>query len=330
MNMPIFFILILLMVGTASIASCNDEEIITYLSDLPNQEYWDGDWGVADEEGSPAKVVRSNMHIRGWIDIIGFREMCAINGTEYVNGSPKDFAIVRRKAWHTPVKGKVVSFRSSQHIVDTHGVTTAIQYTAFHWKYHKCTVLGCHWVGVYEHQTISYSTRSPERYDVRIQDVPIYVTVCNRSFRPITHIMIPDAGSSSMRGVMDIQVSYNGSNISRYDQVGFVVDNDRGTEYVEFVPFDDPSWITDDNQTTVGHFLGAATISDPDFNVSKLQIRMRTPYETRNADNYTITTIEEDAPIELNVSFMRVFALVCGGIIAIIALAGVTTRAWHR
>jgi len=133
-----------------------------------------------------------------------------------------------------------------------------------------------------------------------------------------------------MRGVMDIQVSYNGSNISRYDQVGFVVDNDRGTEYVEFVPFDDPSWIADDNQTTVGHFLGAATIHDPDFNVSKLQIRMRTPYETRNADNYTITTIEEDAPIELNIPLMRVFAILCGGIIAIIALVGVTTRAWHR
>jgi len=145
MHLGHFFILILLlMVGTVS-ASCSDEEIYEYLSDSPNQEYWDGDWGVADEEGLPVKVVRSNGHIRGWIDIIGFRELCVINGTEYVNGSPKDFAIVKRKAWHTPIDGKVVSFETSSATVDDiDGTTAAIQYTTFHWEKKKCNIRRYH------------------------------------------------------------------------------------------------------------------------------------------------------------------------------------------
>lgn len=326
MHLRLLFISILLLAANAS-ASNSDVEIIEYLSDLPNQEYWNGDWSIANEEGTPVKIVRSNAHIRGWIDIIGFREMCVINGTEYVNGSAKDFAIVKRDTWHTPVDGAVVSFTSSSAIVDEHGVTTAIQYTSFHWKYKVCTIYGCKWKHVYESQTISYSTPSPERYDTRIQDVPIYITVCNRSFQPVSHILIPETTASSMVGVMDVMVSYNGSNVSRYDQMGFVVNNSRETEYVEFVPFDDPTWVVDENQTVVNHFLGAATVHDPDFNVSKLQIRMRTPYETRNATNYTITQIEEDAPIELNVLLMRVSALICGSIIVIFMFVGVATRA---
>lgn len=329
MHPLLLFISILLIMANAS-ASCSDEEIEAYLLDLPNQECWNGDWEIASEHGAPVKIIRSNGHIRGWIDIIGFREMCAINGTMYVNGSAKDFAIVESDAWHTPVSGTVVSFKSSRATIGEEQSTTAIQYTSFHWKYKKCTLTGCKWVHVYESQTISYSTLSPEKYDIHIQDVPIHITVCNRSFQPLTHILVPETTSSSMTGVMDACVRYNGSNISRYDQVGFVVDNDRGTEYVEFVPFDDPSWIADDNQDSIGHFLGAATINDPDFNVSKLQIRMRTPYETRNATNYTITTIEEDAPIEFNVPLIRVLALLAGSGIAIIALVGVTTRTSRR
>lgn len=325
----LLFISILLLIANAS-ASCSNEEIIEYLSDLPNQECWDGDWEIASEHGKPIKNIRSDNHIRGWIDIIGFREMCVINGTMYVNGSARDFAIVESDAWHTPIDGRVVSFISSQAIVDGYGSTTAIQYTSFGWEYKVCTIYGCKWKSVYESQTISYSTPSPEKYDIRIQDVPIHITVCNRSFQPLTHILIPETTSPLMTGVMDACVRYNGSNISRYDQVGFVVDNDRGTEYVEFVPFDSASWIADDNQDSIGHFLGAATTNDPDFNVSKLQIRMRTPYETRNATNCTITTIEEDAPIELNVPLIRVLALLVGSGIAIIALVGVTTRTSRR
>lgn len=326
MRQRLLFISILLLIANAS-ASCSNEEIIEYLSDLPNQECWDGDWEIASEHGKPIKNIRSDNHIRGWIDIIGFREMCVINGTMYVNGSAKDFAIVESDAWHTPIDGRVVSFTSSQAIVDGDGSTTAIQYTSFHWKYQKCTLEGCKWVHVYESQTISYSTPSPERYTIRIQDVPIYITVCNRSFQPLTHILIPETTAPSMVGIMDVCVRYNDSNISRYDQVGFVVDNDRGTEHVEFVPLDMASWIADDNQESIGHFLGAATTNDPDFNVSKLHIRMRTPYETRNATNYTITTIEEDVPIEMNVLLIRVIALLFGSFVAIIALVGVTTRA---
>jgi hypothetical protein len=129
-----------------------------------------------------------------------------------------------------------------------------------------------------------------------------------------------------MEGVMDIQVVYNGSNTSRYDKMGFVMDNNRGTEHVEFVPFDDPTWTEDDNQTNISHFLNAVTVSDPNFNMSNLCIQMRGPYETRNATNYTIVEMD-NPPISPNVPLLKVFALYCGAVVMVLTLAGVVTRA---
>jgi len=321
MHLCFYFILILSLVGSAGA-----DPVLDYFEDLPNQKYWDGDWEIANEEGTPIKDVQYSDHIRGWIDIIGFRKMCNIDGVDYVNGYPRDFAIVKCDAWHTEVDGVVVSFSSHYVVEDRNGVTTAIQYTNFHWKYKVCSLLGgCHWVHVREHQTITYSTASPVTYTTRIQDVPIKVEVHNRSFQPITCIIIPKTTAPSMVGVVDVQIEYNGSNAARFDQVGFVIDNCRGTEYVEFNRCKDPTWTQDDNQNVVSHFLREAVIYGPAFNMSKLTIQMRTPYETRDVTNYTVSTLDEK-PIKLNVPIIRIFALLCGSVLAIFAMWKVITR----
>jgi len=191
------------MVALSIVGSAGADPVEDYFGGLPSQEYWDGDWSVAHEEGTPIKDVQVSQHIRGWIDIIGFREMCTIGGEDYVNGSPRDFAIVKRDAWHTGVDGKVVSFTSSCAVEDRDGVTTAIQYTTFHWKHKKCSILGgCHWVHHHERQAITYSVESPSTYTTRIQDIPVKVEVHNRSFQPTTCILIPKATHPSMKGVV--------------------------------------------------------------------------------------------------------------------------------
>ena len=306
-------------------AIVNDGDIMEYLEDLPNQEYWDGDWSIVDKVGTPIKNVKSSSHIRGWIDIVGFEDMAVVNGTEYVNGTPSDLAFVKCKAWKTAVDGKAVSFTSSSWTYDYEGNTTAVQHASFHWKYEKCGLYGCHWVHVYETQTITYTTKSPIVFNLKIQDVPIRVVVCNQSFQPVTQILIPDAESTMMDGVVDVTITYNGSNTSRHDEIGFIVRNDRGTEYVEFVPLDDPTWTDDDNQTTVSHFLMAATVREPNFNVSNLTIQLRTPYENRTVTNYTIIEMDQTS-ISLNVPLMKVFALLIGSIIVVLMVVGVIPR----
>lgn len=324
-SVVIFFVVLSLASGVSAHIGY-DGNTTEYLSNLPNQEYWDGDWSIADEEGSPVIVVRSDDHIRGWIDIIGFRGLCSINETQYVNGNAADFAIVRSDSWHTPVSGTVVSFTSHYAVVDDFdGLTTAILYTDFHWKYKVYTLLGSYWVHVYESQTITYSTWSPLNYDTHIQDVPVYIVAWNRSFQPRADIILLDRYAPEMDGVMSSEITYNNSSVYRYDLVGFVVNNSKGTEYVEFVPLDDPVWVEDDDQTTISHFLGAATVAEPDFNMSKLHIQMRTPYETRDVTNYTVKTIE-DAPISPNIPLVKVMMVMGASVLLIILFWKVVTR----
>jgi len=322
-----YFIVVLSIIGSAGA-----DPVRNYFDELPSQEYWDGDWSIAHEEGTPVKDVRANQHISGWIDIIGFREMCTIGGDDYVNGSPRDFALVRRDAWHTGVNGKVVSFSSSCVVEDRDGVTTAIQYTSFCWKERVCKkVCGlvgchivCHWKSHNEYQTITYSVESPNTYTTRIHDIPVKVEVHNRSFQPTTCILIPKATDPSMKGVMDVQINYDGFNAARFDQVGFVVDNSRGTEFVEFDLCDDPTWTQDDDQTVISHFLCEVVVHEPEFNMSKLTIQMRTPYETRNVTNYNVSIINEK-PIKLNVPLVKVFSLLCVSVLMILSAWKVIT-----
>lgn len=330
MRLSSFFIVIMLMISIPTVgAIINDDDIMEYLGDLPNQEYWEGDWSIVDKVGTPIKNIKSSRHIRGWIDIVGFEDMAVVNGTEYVNGTPADLAFVECKAWHTPVDGKVVSFTSSSWTYDYEGNTTAVQHTVFNWKYKVCGLYGCHWVYVQEIQTITHTTKSPIVFDLKIQDVPIRVVVCNQSFQPVTQILIPDAESPMMDGVIDVTISYNGSSTSRHDEIGFIVLNDRGTEYVEFVPFDDPTWTDDVDQTTVSHFLMAATVRGSNFNTSNLTTQLRTPYENRNVTNYTIIEMDQTS-ISPNVPLMKVFALLIGSIMVVLMVVGVIPRVLSR
>jgi len=241
---------------------------------IVNEKVFDGDWSVADHDGNPVKVVRSNQHIRGWIDIIGFREMCLINETMYVNGSPKDFAIVRRKAWHTPVNGKVVSFTSTYGITDEGNMTTASQTTNFHWKKKKCGVWGCHWVYHQESQMISYSTKSPEVFDNSINDYEITITSYNNSVTPYTLIWVPNRWN-----IVKHRVNYKNDTALWYNLTGLVDKNSRGTEHVKF--FDTTGYSIDVNKT-IARRGGFFVINEAPLNWSLLNISVFTPYIERD------------------------------------------------
>jgi hypothetical protein len=336
----VFFIVIILLV---SVCGCGEASLIgdavnvtEFVKDVMCQEYWDGDWTIASEQGKPVKNVKSNKHIRAWIDIIGFKNESIINDTRYVNGSAKAFAIVRRDAWHTPVNGVVVSFTTAYSIDDSMtanatnnetNTTTATQTTNFHWKYKVCTMYGCHWVHVYEGPlTVSSTVPAPENFTTRIPDVCVHIKSYNRTVAPITYIHIPIENHPSMKDVMISRVSYNGSHISRYDQAGWVMKNDRGTEHVEFVDGGVlPSWTKDGNRSVIDHCGRFITVFDPHFNLSLLNISLHTPYETRHISNYSIETVTNNAKV--NVPLLKVIALLIISFMMLIIILKVVKRA---
>lgn len=238
--------------------------------DIIDEKVFDEDWEVADNIGEPIKVVKSDGHIRGWIDIVGFRKMCVINMTEYVNGSPKDFAIVKRDAWHTPINGEVVSFVTSASTIDEVGYTTAIQDTEFHWKYKVYTLFGSYWKHVYEYQTITYSTRSPDTFNNSIDDYEITITSYNNSVTPYTLIYVPPRDN-----IIKQSVHYKNDTVSWYDLTGLVNENNRGTEHVQFL--DETGFAIDENKT-IHRRAEYFVINEAPLNWSLLDVRVFTPY----------------------------------------------------
>ena len=268
MKAQILFFLVLALISSNASASWLPAPF-----NILDDKVFDEEWSVADRVGNPVKDVKSSQHIRGWIDIVGFREMCIINGTMYVNGSPMDFAIVKRRAWHTPVNGKVVSFTSTYHLADCGYMTTATQSILFHWKYKKCSVFGCHWVHVYEHQKIKYSTISPETFNNSIDDYEITITSYNNSVTPYTLIWIPNRWN-----IVKHSVNYKNDTASWYNLTGLVGKNDRGTEHVEF--FNTTGYTIDVNNT-IAIRGGFFVINEAPLNWSLLDISVFTPYIER-------------------------------------------------
>lgn len=64
------------------IFSIMDDSYIQNVSELPYSA------------GTPEKNIQSSEHIRGWIDIVGFRDVARMDGVDYINGSPADKAII--------------------------------------------------------------------------------------------------------------------------------------------------------------------------------------------------------------------------------------------
>jgi len=60
MRLHYFFIFLLLLISASDITAFIDEDVKEYLSDVQNQEYWDGDWSIADEEGTPIKNIKAD------------------------------------------------------------------------------------------------------------------------------------------------------------------------------------------------------------------------------------------------------------------------------
>lgn len=303
----------------------NTIEITNFVADLLSQKNWDRDWKVATDEGKPRKIVKSRDHLRAWISITGFRNESRINGTRYVNGAAKDFAIVQRSEWHTwEPEMVVVSFKSNLNIIDSivlngSNTTTATQRTDLHWKYWKNKLLGSgYWINEYEDLTVSCTVEAPENFTTQIPGINITITRFNRSFKDVTYIDVPTANHPSMQDVMSVVADYNGSKLRRYDQIGWVCKNTCGAEFVEFVDNGLPLWVMDDNQTTIHHCGKSIIVSTENFNISKLNISIHTPYESVNLSNFTVTDVSGSTVI--SVPILRIILIIAVMILSIIGI----------
>jgi len=318
MKAPLLFFLALIMFSSSASAGWLPAPL-----NILEEKVFDGDWNVSHKEGTPVKDVRASQHIRGWIDIVGFREMCNIDDVDYVNGSPRDFAIVKRDAWHTNVGGKVVSFSSSCVVEDRNGVTTAIQYTSFCWKEKVCKrVCGlvgchlvCHWKFHHEYQTIAYSVESPNTFNNSIEGYEITITCYNNSVTPYTLIYMPPR-----QNIIKQSVTYRNDTASWHNLTGLVMKNSRGTESVRFL--NKSGFFIDENET-ITRRAEYFVINEAPLNWSLFGVHTYTPYACYTNVSVCNVTLYNSKPSDF-IAVMPIMMLV--GILSAFGIGiGITT-----
>ena len=345
MKSHFFFVFIVIMLISANVAAVGIvdtvkdttntvkevSEVAKFVYDLLSTKLWAGDWKVANDEGNPVKNVKKSdgKRIHSWIDITGFRNESVINGTRYVNGSAKDHAIVKREAKCKLKSGeRKISFNTTTSITNDCNTTTVVQKSILKYETWVC-IIADDWMWITqdpEELTVSTTVKSPETFTTKIPNVTANILVYNRSVAPVTYIYVPNENHSSMKDVMIVNCTYNGSSVCRYDQVGEVLENSRGAEYVQFI--DDgwyPLWIKDDNQTEIDHCGRMVTIFDPNFDMSLLNISLHTPYETKYIENFTMKAISGKVIIPM--PFIKIILLLIGSVVGLIIIWRVAKRA---
>ena len=121
--------------------------------------------------GIPEKNIQNSGHITGWIDIVGFRQMMRDNGTDYIPGSPADYAIVQYDTWANLQNCGlcyVVKIENQVTVRDNGSMTIAQNNIDLQWAqiFTNCDDKGCWQNAVYrtEYAIFSVSAKSPLQF----------------------------------------------------------------------------------------------------------------------------------------------------------------------
>ena len=282
--------------------------------EIKDETFFDGDWGVADAHGVPSSHAYTNdANIRGKIDIIGFRNMSVVNGTRYVNGIPKSFAIVKRSAWYElPVDAVFVSFKSIYHIYDTlheDGVTTttALQITTFKWGKWVCEVNedgseDCVFYERVEYLTITDVVESPYIFNNNIDNYTIVITSYNNSVTPYTLIYVP-----YRLNIVKETVEYKNNNIQCHNKTGWVTTNSKGTEHVRFL---NKTLRVEDPTYTITRRSEYYVINEAPLDWKLLNISVQTPYVLHDDLAWDVTVVHSKPSDYISWKLMVVFVFV--------------------
>lgn len=113
----------------------------------------------------PDQAVQSSGNIKGWIDVVGFRDVVKMGGIDYINGSPSDKAMVQYASWAVitvPICSSSIQNSMTKTISGSN--TVASLSVKLVWESKHCGRSGCTCVEHTEFTTFSDSEPSPIQY----------------------------------------------------------------------------------------------------------------------------------------------------------------------
>ena len=246
----------------------------------------------------PEKIIQSSGNIRGWIDVVGFRDVIRMDRIYYINGSPADKALIQYDAWGEDVSVDSVTKTTTVYVSENNIV--AQMYVTLFWHYYyscNCNKNGCSTCrkDVIEHATF---------YDYE----PI---ISQYNYSSIPSIILHESINSSKKllevNIDDTVTSYNvktkNGSVTKHIKIGQVAYTAKGVPYANFSM---TKQITIWNSTGYGvyHQGNDVTIDSSNFSFSA-----RTPFSNVSEANITKMIHPPSSMSILNILIFVMFGL---------------------
>lgn len=274
---------------------------------------------------NPDNNIQASEHIRGWVDIIGYKNMICIDGEYYVPVLQADQVIVKCEVWDELLgfNDNLDWVRAPNEEVAPYPQTTIIGNVAhtmvnIHLLWHRstqrsrtiCGLNGCKtytWISkdyYDEYATFTDTTTIPMKFEYNgIENASIDVVVYNNSISPKTSIQILNLPDNTV----SINYTYNNESITHYNFRAIQEYTDKNCPFMNLTPVD--IWIDDDNLSQMNGFV---IIPSMNFSSDNLSVVISDPYKSYELTNITVHEIKWHGIKDTFSSFFFLFITICG------------------
>lgn len=221
-------------------------------------------------------------YVRGWIDIVGFREMIRENDTDFVPDNASDFAIVQYDA-KANVPGVVTNLLKSVQVLQNGNNVVAVLNVGLSWKSIICDDKSCWEVSHHEEVQFQDSEKSPKTYPMN-ESLNVTVAFYNNSYSPKA---VVNAGRNNW--TLSEKYIYSSGQIEHFSKKGYVSMNKKGVKYVTYYPAN--IW-KNGNETLFSRMDDSVVINTANFNLSDLTVTAVDPYSRTGSTSYNYSRID--------------------------------------
>ena len=290
MKKHLLLFICILILPVASAEPFND------IFDILDEQTFSGDWNISINYHTPSQTNQSYQHIRGWIDIVGFRDTTKIGNISYINGSGTPEPIVEYAVWDEGLvwNDNLDWIRITDERVITNGNITTAEIDIY-LKWHRSTrksgtiktLFGSKpftWIKkdyYHEYTTFTSSVPTPQPYPA-ITVPECYITIYNNSFNPHIEVYVP-----LNEIILETEYRYGNDSIVRYSMIGLA--ETGAVNLIKTHQWSKPT----DNLCFIKDMMIIKNTNTSQFNISDLDVTISSPYESVHFTNlsYNVTEI---------------------------------------
>ena len=187
--------------------------------------------------GIPEKNIQTSGHISGWVDIVGFRQMIRDNGTDYIPGSPADYAIVQYDTWadlQDCGSCYVVYIKNQITVGDSGSLTTAQNSIDLKWAeiITNCNHKRCWQNTIYrtEYAIFSVSAESPLRFKF-----PTNQSITIEQYKGVVPKNIIEFKDMD-EGIISYRVTTRNGSVMHRRKIGMIETTQKGIFFMNLTP----------------------------------------------------------------------------------------------